>query len=367
MNPSTDLEQRSPARELVEWIRSDETRAQLSLALPEGVPLARFERATATALLANPDLAKADRQSLYFAILSAAQRGLVPDGRQGAIVLYGTKAQFLQMIGGVRDTLAEYGWMLKTAVVYANDEFEIDEAAGTVTHRPRLGDDRGDPIGAYAQAKHRDGQQRMATVMTVEQINEVRDKTGVANNPAWKKWWPQMAEKTVGHRLADDVPLAPQDRRRVEWILSATELEPGESAAALYGPSSANGEAAARADVPSTAEPGGSQQAGDAPTPVASPAPGPDDDFGDEQPDDMAAAQEAAGYVVAIKPENSWVNGLTLAQINAREGAEKFFRWSLGLAEGRSPNNDDELRAHAAAYAKLQLPDLYAELVGEQS
>lgn len=391
----TEIAHRNPQQELVEWVRSDERRNQIAAALPEGVSISRFERATATALLADPALVKADRASLYLAILSAAQRGLVPDGRQGAIVVYGAKAQFLPMIGGVRDTLAEYGWMLKTGVVYENDEFSMDEAAGTVRHPVRAGIDRGEIVAFYAVAIHRDGRQRMATLMSVDQVNEVRDKTGVANNPAWKKWYPQMGEKTVGHRLANDVPLAPQDRRRVEWILNAVEIGPEESAAALYGPAAREtfGELPAGAatgtefDAPSDRSStdghvGGVESAEpETSVPPASQAPADTtdgeeagDEFGgDEDPvataadgpseTDVEAAQAASAVAVKVPAKDSWANGLTIAEINARGGeGQVFFRWALG-----PKNKNAELRAAVAAYAKVQLPFLYAELAGEES
>ena len=127
------------SQELVAWVRSDERRNQIEQALPEGVSIDRFERATATALVGSPDLAKLDRASLYLSILRAAQLGLVPDGRQCAIVPFGKTAQLIVMIGGVRDTLAEYGWMLKTGTVRDGDEFEFDEATGIVRHPLRAG------------------------------------------------------------------------------------------------------------------------------------------------------------------------------------------------------------------------------------
>jgi phage RecT family recombinase len=230
---STEVAARTQANEIVEWMRSDERRNQIGMALPETVSLDRFERLTATALLANPEILKAERASLYLAILKAAQAGLVPDGKQGAIVVFGNKASFMPMIGGVRDTLAEYGWTLATSVIYAADEFAIDVAEGRVTHRqPRPGVDRGAAEGAYAQAVHRDGR-RMAEMMTVAEINYVRDKSARSKN-VWNDWWTRMAEKTVGHRLAKKLPLAEAERDRIARIVNE-DFEPGAGAAVLYG------------------------------------------------------------------------------------------------------------------------------------
>jgi recombination protein RecT len=231
--PGQELERRD-SNQLARLITPDGIE-QIARALPDGVTLARFDQALAIAMVKEPALEKADRTSLFLALIDAAKRGLMPDGKQGAIVVFKEKAQFLPMIDGIRDTLAEHGWMLVTSVVYENDEFTIDKAAGRARHRMALRD-RGDVIGAYAQATHRSGTQHMADWMPLSEIDELVQKMGVGNNPAWKKWPNQMREKTVGHRLADDIPLAPQDRRRVEWIINATELGPEESAALMYGP-----------------------------------------------------------------------------------------------------------------------------------
>lgn len=240
----TELAQRNPQQELVEWVRADERRAQIAMALPEGVSIDRFERATATALLANPDLLKADRQSLYLAILNAAQAGLVPDGRKSAIVVYGTKAQFLPMRSGVQDTLAEFGWATRTGLIYENDTVEIDDAEQRIKHsQPRPGTDRGELQAAYAWLLHRDGQRRVLVVMSKADIDYVRAKAA-KNNPAWKSeseggWYTRMAEKTPLHRAAKKVGLDPKDRQRIDFILDAGALETGGAAELLYGP---NGE-----------------------------------------------------------------------------------------------------------------------------
>ena len=77
-------------------------------------------------------------------------------------------------------------------------------------------------------------------------------------------------------------------------------------------------------------------------------------DFGEPIVDDeTAAAIEAAGYVVTVTAKDSWVNGLTLADIASRgeEGAA-FFRWAV------SDRCTGEMRARATAFARVQFPEL---------
>ena len=223
--------------DLVAFINEPARRAEIVRALPEGVNADRFERMTQTAIIRNPELLKADRASLWLALLAAAQTGLVPDGKQGAIILYGQKATFLPMIGGVRDILAEHGWQLQTSVIYANDEFAADLGTQRIHHIPvRPGQDRGEIEGAYAQATHTRTGARMVEMMSVADINHVRDKSSrAAQNGPWKDWWPRMAEKTVGHRLAKKLALDPKDKARID-LIAAEELDGAAATQLLYRP-----------------------------------------------------------------------------------------------------------------------------------
>jgi len=236
---SQALEQRTPAQDLVARVRGEEFQSQLALALPEGVRQERFVRAVATALLDNPDLAdpeKVERASVFQSLLKSAQDGLVPDGREAALVIFGRKAQYLPMIGGMRKIAAESGWTIRTAVVHEADEFEVELGVDPrVRHVPvRPGSDPGDPIAAYAVGAHGDGR-REVEVMTVDEIEQVRAVSRAKDRGPWVDWWSRMAEKTVGRRLFAKLPLG--DRERIERVLEAARMEPADSAAALYGPS----------------------------------------------------------------------------------------------------------------------------------
>jgi hypothetical protein len=92
------------------------------------------------------------------------------------------------------------------------------------------------------------------------------------------------------------------------------------------------------------------------------PAPGPDV-FLPEVPlpevrelteEDVAAAQEAAGFVVELPNKANWAHGLTLAEINAHERGQAFFSWALSDAcpEGA-------IKDAAVAYARVRLPFMY--------
>lgn len=184
---------------------------ELKMALPQHVTVEKFSRVAMTAIQNNPDLLNADRKSLFGAIVRLAQDGLLPDGREAALVMFGGKAQAMPMIAGVLKKVRQSGDVAKVSaqVVYENDEFVwrlgFDE---DVTHNPPpLNKPRGNPIGAYATAVLKDGS-RLLEVMSHEEIEKVRAVSRAAKNGPWVQWWGEMARKTVMRRLAKRLPMS---------------------------------------------------------------------------------------------------------------------------------------------------------------
>jgi len=184
---------------------------QFRAALPAHITVEKFTRVAMTAIQNNPDLQKADRQSLFGSIVRLAQDGLLPDGREAAIVLFGTKAQAMPMIAGVLKKVRQSGEVSKISahVVHENDHFVwklgFDE---TVEHEPpALDEPRGKAIGAYAIAVLKDGSQ-LLEVMSLEEIEKVRAVSRAARNGPWVQWWGEMARKTVMRRLSKRLPMS---------------------------------------------------------------------------------------------------------------------------------------------------------------
>lgn len=188
-------------------------------ALPAHVPVEKFTRVAMTAIQNNPDLQNADRRSLFGAIVRLAQDGLLPDGREAAIVIFNAKdgngwikkAQAMPMIAGVLKKLRQSGEVAKVSahVVYEKDHFVwslgFDE---TIEHTPpALNAERGKPIGAYATAVLKDGSQ-LCEVMTLEEIEKVRSVSRSKDKGPWVEWWGEMARKTVMRRLSKRLPMS---------------------------------------------------------------------------------------------------------------------------------------------------------------
>ena len=70
-----------------EWLTARETHNQLRTVLPDHVDLEIFLTTAKTAVLNKPELARDNlRPSLLMAVMKAASQGLLPDGKQGALV-----------------------------------------------------------------------------------------------------------------------------------------------------------------------------------------------------------------------------------------------------------------------------------------
>jgi recombination protein RecT len=211
---------------------------EFKAALPPHIPVEKFKRVALTAIQNTPALVNADRRSLFGAFVRLAQDGLLPDGREAAIVMFGNKAQAMPMIAGILKKVRQSGEVAKVSaqVVYANDKFVVkygfDEDVEHIP--PALNESRGDPIGAYATAVLKDGSQ-MLEVMSLEDIEKVRKVSRAANNGPWVQWFGEMARKTVMRRLSKRLPMSTDleeeifsrdDTMRHQTIQAVAEPEP---------------------------------------------------------------------------------------------------------------------------------------------
>lgn len=184
---------------------------EFQAALPAHVSVEKFTRVTMTAIQNNPDLQGADRRSLFGAVVRLAQDGLLPDGREAAIVMFGKQAQAMPMIAGVLKKIRQSGDVryVSAQIVYSNDHFKwtlgFDE---NIEHEPApLDQEPGEPVAAYAVAVLKDGS-KLLEVMRKSEIEKVRNVSRAKNNGPWVTWWGEMARKTVMRRLSKRLPMS---------------------------------------------------------------------------------------------------------------------------------------------------------------
>lgn len=199
-------------------IQFAERKAEFQAVLPSNCSFERFARIVKTAAIQTPELLAADRASLFMSCFKTAQDGLLPDGREAALVIYNTKqkdgsykklVQYMPMVGGVLKKVRNSGELasISAHVVYDKDEF--DYCLGDyehITHKPTVGE-RGKPICAYAIVKTKDNA-IYREVMSVTDIEKIRSISKSKDGQAWKEHWAEMAKKTVIRRISKRLPMS---------------------------------------------------------------------------------------------------------------------------------------------------------------
>lgn len=203
-------------------IRDQITKQQqeFAAALPAHIPAAKFVRSVLTAIQMQPALLSVDRKSLMGACMKAANDGLILDGREAALVTFGSSVQYMPMVAGLLKKMRNSGEIssLSAHVVYEKDTFlYVLGDAEKVEHQPFMGGDRGKPVAAYAIARLRDGSVQRE-VMSVADIERIRSRSRAAKAGPWVSDWSEMARKTVIRRLSKYLP-ASTDRETGQSIM----------------------------------------------------------------------------------------------------------------------------------------------------
>ena len=190
---------------------------QFQMALPKHISTEKFTRVLITAISTNELLVTATRQSLFAACMRSAQEGLLPDGRESAIVTYKTKdgnvtAQFMPMVAGILKKVRNSGELssITAQIVHANDKFRywVDSDGEHIEHEPNFFSDRGPRIGVYSFAKTKDGGIYME-VLTSKQIEAIRSSSKSAQYGPWSgPFEDEMIKKSAIKRLSKRLPMS---------------------------------------------------------------------------------------------------------------------------------------------------------------
>jgi recombination protein RecT len=142
--------------------------------------------------------------------MRACRDGLLPDGVEGAIVPYKSKATWIPMYRGMLRKFQESGQFRWVAadVVRVGEQFEywITENGPHFKHKPEGG---GAVVRAYAIATTQAGGVFVA-VMSMHDLDKVRAMSRASRDDApWKTWPEEMMKKSALRRLSKMLPSAP--------------------------------------------------------------------------------------------------------------------------------------------------------------
>lgn len=215
----------------------DELKKNVSLMMPEfqkslpaHIKSDKFVRAVQNAIVNNPSLASCERNSFFAACMKSAELGLMPNGKEAAIVPYKNKqgqhiATYIPMYEGLLKLVRNSGEIkaIVTELVYENDKFDywIDETGPHLQHRPSY-KKRGNFELVYCIVTTKDGAAYIE-IMTPEELEKVEKQSRAQNGP-WKDWRDEMIKKSVFRRLFKRLPKSSDlDQDLLERSLAADE------------------------------------------------------------------------------------------------------------------------------------------------
>lgn len=179
-----------------------------------------------TAVNLNPDLLRADRRSLFNACAKAASDGLLPDGRDGALVIFNTKdksggqdnwikkVQWMPMVAGIIKKARQSGEIsaLGARIVYAEEikqnrfTHKVVDGVPKVDHDPILWGDRGAMVLVYSFVRFKDGTVDFE-FLHADDIKKMRAVSKAKFGP-WFDWEEEMWKKSAIRRHAKRLPVS---------------------------------------------------------------------------------------------------------------------------------------------------------------
>lgn len=225
--------------------------------LPPHVSFDRFTNAAAVALANSRDLLEADRQSVINSLTTCAKDGLIPDGREAALVIYKNKrpngewvkiAQYIPMIDGVMKRARQSGEIsiIAARVVYANDKFRawMDDSGEHITYEPTLAE-RGSAIGVFAYVRMKSSEVQFEW-MNLSDIEKVKKASKTSDKGPWVDWWEGMWRKSALHRLCRRLPNSSELIEMLErgnemnWQNTEKDITPNIASSPAFSASSVN-------------------------------------------------------------------------------------------------------------------------------
>lgn len=212
---------------------------QFAAVLPAHIKAERFQRVVMTAINTNPDLLNADRRSLFNACAQAASDGLLPDKREGALVIFKDKAgkklvQWMPMVFGIIKKIRQSGEIdsIGARIVYQKEiddgrfKFVVEDGKEKLFHDPMLWGDRGEKVLVYAYARFKEtGHVEYAPLHKADVMKRKAASKSAAFGGPWKDWEDEMWLKTAIRAIAKRLPLSAELLSEIERNDEPTQFD----------------------------------------------------------------------------------------------------------------------------------------------
>lgn len=204
----------------------DSKKDEIQKVLPKFLSQEKLMRVALTEFNKNEKLLQCQPNSIYGAIMQAAELGLMPSSvtREAYLVPYGETCT-LQI--GYQGLLAlayrtgKYSY-IEAQEVYTNDKFEYELGSNPkITHIPAT-TNRGEIIGYYAIAYLKDSSQHPFKYMSTDEIDEHKNKYARKDRNGKNNFWDnhliEMAKKTVIRKLLNTASRSTEDHTLMQAI-----------------------------------------------------------------------------------------------------------------------------------------------------
>lgn len=202
----------------------DRMKPQIALALPAHINVDRMCRIALTEFKNTPKLMECDTTSFLASVMICASLGL-EIGTLGHAYLIPRKGQCTFLLGyqGMLELARRGGTLpvIEAKAVYDGDTFDVSLGSNPcIIHKPNKTGPRGKLLSVYARAVHKSGHEQFEW-MTREEVEYIRDTSGNRDAGPWKKYFDEMAKKTVFRRLFKYLPCSVDMRKAVSYDESA--------------------------------------------------------------------------------------------------------------------------------------------------
>ncbi|MCC7571194.1 MAG: recombinase RecT [Methanothrix sp.] len=210
--------------------------------LPKHMTPERMSMIAFNEIKKNPSLLECSPQSLFGAILTAAQLGVEP-GPMGQCFLIPffnsrTKSYDVQFILGYKGMidLARRSGVITN--IYAHEVREKDEFSYCYGLNPQLNHipalkDRGDILGFYAVAHLKDGG-HLFQYLSVEDVEKRKDRSKAKEYGPWQSDYEEMGKKTVLRHMWKYLPVSVEIMKKAVLDETITDIEKPEESTSVY-------------------------------------------------------------------------------------------------------------------------------------
>jgi len=208
--------------DLRSMVEGEDFKNQIARVLPKHVTPDRFVRVVLTAMIKNPKLYECTRESIIDSLMSLSQAGLEPDGRRAHLVPYYNNKKGVYECKYIIDYKGYVEMAIKSgyvSTVHAQEVCENDIFVYNLGEVERHVIDFKKPRGKvylyYTKFKMKDGSVKYE-VMTVEEIEKIRQRSPAGECGPWKTDSGEMHKKTPTRRGSKWIPMSPEYRDVIE-------------------------------------------------------------------------------------------------------------------------------------------------------